>query len=1002
HDWFWNQHWDFPMRPRRFAEASCLRCHHAVTDLAPSPKFPDPPAPKLLAGYDLVRQSGCFGCHEIRGVTALGEKVGPDMRLEPNDRNAAKDPLAGTMSKVGPSLRNVAGKLDAVFLDDWLRNPRDSRPDTRMPQFYGVHEHLAGKSLADARRFEAVEIYASTEYLLASSDPVEPLKPPPEVTEAPSAERGKQLFLTQGCLACHRHDDFPEAASIQGPNLSNLASKLNHEVGRKWLEGWIRDPAHHSPKTLMPNTLLEPVPLVDEGDEGRGTRDQGRGARGEGRGTEGEAVGPRMTDPAADIAAYLLESPEPDNRPSPGGTGVSPVRGEHGQDARATRPLVESDLDDLVLLHLAPVISTRLARAHLKGEVELTVEQAQDDAVELLGPVTLEKKVRYVGRRTIAKRGCFGCHDIPGFEDAQPIGPALSDWGRKQQSLLAFGQIHQFPARSSAASANQASAAEATAAGDPGGEGRGTRDEKSQTRPSPLIPHPSPLAPHPSPLTDDFYTEALLAHRREGFLWQKLRAPRSFDYKTTENKGYNERLTMGRFSFTPDEREAIITFVLGLVSDPPAADYVYQGDRRRQAIAEGRKVLDKYACAECHTLEMGRWRVEYDPEEIEAPYEVEDFAFLGPRVDAESLETSSKPDRRGLLHAEAVGMAERDESGEVLEDVDDDDHPMVYVNLWEPLSLKVEEEWMAWPAGGQLGISDPLEVTTGAPAGTGLGATGVSPVPGEHGQDARATRQRTVEAQNMRPTYTPHLAGTRPTVGGAFARLLFPHVLDEDNPAVMAAWGWVPPPLVGEGFKVQPEWLYDYLLEPFAIRPAVVLRMPKYNLSPEEAGKLVDYFAAVAGVDFPYSFDPRGQIADLEAKELARPNRLDDAMRIVIDRTTYCTKCHLVGDYSPGGETQTVLAPRLDRVGPRLRPEYLHRWLANPKTLLPYTGMPVNFPPAGPPMGQELFEGSSLEQLDAVTDLLLNYHGHMNGRSSIRAVIESAEKAPAKTGPGEE
>ncbi|MFH1267050.1 MAG: PDZ domain-containing protein, partial [Planctomycetota bacterium] len=139
HDWFWNQHWDFPMRPRRFAEASCLRCHHAVTDLAPSPKFPDPPAPKLLAGYDLVRQSGCFGCHEIRGVTALGEKVGPDMRLEPNGRDAAKDPLAGTMSKVGPSLRNVAGKLDAVFLDDWLRNPRDSRSDTRMPQFYGVH-----------------------------------------------------------------------------------------------------------------------------------------------------------------------------------------------------------------------------------------------------------------------------------------------------------------------------------------------------------------------------------------------------------------------------------------------------------------------------------------------------------------------------------------------------------------------------------------------------------------------------------------------------------------------------------------------------------------------------------------------------------------------------------------------------------------------------------------------------------------------------------------------
>ena len=76
-----------------------------------------------------------------------------------------------------------------------------------------------------------------------------------------------------------------------------------------------------------------------------------------------------------------------------------------------------------------------------------------------------------------------------------------------------------------------------------------------------------------------FYVEALFAQRREGFIWQKLRAPRSFDYKKAENKPYNEQLTMGRFAFTPDEREAIITFVLGLVADPPAEKYV-RGDVR--------------------------------------------------------------------------------------------------------------------------------------------------------------------------------------------------------------------------------------------------------------------------------------------------------------------------------------------------------------------------------------------------------------------------------------
>jgi hypothetical protein len=272
-----------------------------------------------------------------------------------------------------------------------------------------------------------------------------------------------------------------------------------------------------------------------------------------------------------------------------------------------------------------------------------------------------------------------------------------------------------------------------------------------------------------------------------------------------------------------------------------------------------------------------------------------------------------------------------------------------------------------------MGVSDPREIATGPPEQRGL---------------ARPAADRPW----VRPTYTAHLTAARPPVGGTFARLLFPHVLDDENPAVMEAWGWVPPPLAGEGLKVQPAWLHDYLLEPFRIRPSAVLAMPKFTMSAEEAGKLVDYFAAVAGVDFPYSFDPRIRSVGLEAKELERPSRLDDAMRIVTDRTTFCAKCHLIGDFSPGGEIRTVLAPPLDLVSRRLRPDYVRRWLAHPKSVLPYTGMPVNFPPAGPPLGQDLLEASSIEQVDAVTDLLLNYDWCMRRRISIRQMMHSTER----------
>ena len=43
HGWYNNHHWIFPMNPQRFAESSCLKCHHEVVELEKSERFPDPP-----------------------------------------------------------------------------------------------------------------------------------------------------------------------------------------------------------------------------------------------------------------------------------------------------------------------------------------------------------------------------------------------------------------------------------------------------------------------------------------------------------------------------------------------------------------------------------------------------------------------------------------------------------------------------------------------------------------------------------------------------------------------------------------------------------------------------------------------------------------------------------------------------------------------------------------------------------------------------------------------
>ena len=111
----------------------------------------------------------------------------------------------------------------------------------------------------------------------------------------------------------------------------------------------------------------------------------------------------------------------------------------------------------------------------------------------------------------------------------------------------------------------------------------------------------------------EFFHHELLHGTREGFLWQKLHEPRSFDYQKTETKTFNEWLRMPQFHFTEDEVEAVMTFVLGLVADPPIDKYVYHPPPRQRAIVEGHKVLEKFNCAGCHVLQGERLGVAFTP-----------------------------------------------------------------------------------------------------------------------------------------------------------------------------------------------------------------------------------------------------------------------------------------------------------------------------------------------------------------------------------------------------
>ena len=251
--WSANPHWDAPMLARRFHQSRCLACHPTVTDLEPSRRFPDAPAAKLMAGYHACGSTAALAVTKFR-------------------------PSAIRLTRLGPAYATLRANF-AEYLADHIRNPSQSLPGTRMPRQYGLWEHLEGTVLADTKRSEEAEIAAIAEELQASAKNIEPLPVPSGVTEPPSAERGRRLFQTQGCLACHRHRDFPQGQATQGPDLSRVGAKYRPGTGPRWLTGWLRDPARYASQTLMPNPLLAPLPLED---------------------------GTKMTDPAADLATYLL------------------------------------------------------------------------------------------------------------------------------------------------------------------------------------------------------------------------------------------------------------------------------------------------------------------------------------------------------------------------------------------------------------------------------------------------------------------------------------------------------------------------------------------------------------------------------------------------------------------------------------------------------------------------------------------------------------------------
>ena len=186
-----------------------------------------PPAGKSirleLQGLVLLKEFNCAACHQ--------------------------DDLTQTQlaSKQAPVLSSSISRLDPAFLRRYIANPHAVKPGTTMPDL------MTGLSTAE-REAAADEI---THYLVSQGEHAFTR----QSIDANAAKRGKDLFHSVGCVACHAPRDEQERTTLATSSvpLGPIADKYSSEG----LIAFLKDPTKTRRSGRMPKMQLNHWEAVD-------------------------------------------------------------------------------------------------------------------------------------------------------------------------------------------------------------------------------------------------------------------------------------------------------------------------------------------------------------------------------------------------------------------------------------------------------------------------------------------------------------------------------------------------------------------------------------------------------------------------------------------------------------------------------------------------------------------------------------------------------------------
>ncbi len=138
------------MRPPKYLQANCVRCHNDVNSIKDE-------APKVFEGRSLFVNMGCVNCHQMDSIPA---------ETPPKDPSDVRLIVANGERKVGTDLRNITSKLSKDFIDTWIWAPKAFRPSTKMPHFFMLENNSSDEELSRTRQ----EARAITEFLYRTAN----------------------------------------------------------------------------------------------------------------------------------------------------------------------------------------------------------------------------------------------------------------------------------------------------------------------------------------------------------------------------------------------------------------------------------------------------------------------------------------------------------------------------------------------------------------------------------------------------------------------------------------------------------------------------------------------------------------------------------------------------------------------------------------------------------------------------------------------------------------